>query len=165
MMSIIYSQFWPGAFFQNCWKSPAVSFAVSAPNTIDSHFSYVCLLSSVILLCHVSYLFFFLLQFCLLLPHLLIVWDFCLIHLGQNFFISWFTNPPTVIFQKVKKKNNFKKFFFLFIRLLDIICFVEFFFLKFCLCTFEDEFVKSDCPMQENYEIFKDLIQTVGLLY
>ena len=25
--------------------------------------------------------------------------------------------------------------------------------------------VKSDCPMQENYEIFKDLIQTVGLLY
>ena len=25
--------------------------------------------------------------------------------------------------------------------------------------------VKSDCPMQENYVIFKDLIQTVGLLY
>ena len=25
--------------------------------------------------------------------------------------------------------------------------------------------LKSDCPMQENYEIFKDLIQTVGLLY
>ena len=27
-----------------------------------------------------------------------------LIFLGQNFFISWFTNPPTVIFQKVGKK-------------------------------------------------------------
>ena len=25
--------------------------------------------------------------------------------------------------------------------------------------------LKNDCPMQENYEIFKDLIQTVGLLY
>ena len=26
---------------------------------------------------------------------------------------------------------------------------------------FEIDTVKSDCPMQENYEIFKDLIQTV----
>ena len=26
------------------------------------------------------------------------------IKLGQNFFISWFTNPPTVIFRKVEKK-------------------------------------------------------------
>ena len=25
--------------------------------------------------------------------------------------------------------------------------------------------VKNDCAMQENYEIFKDLIQTIGLLY
>ena len=25
--------------------------------------------------------------------------------------------------------------------------------------------VKGDCPMQENYEIFNDLIPTVGLLY
>ena len=23
--------------------------------------------------------------------------------LGQNYFIGWFTNPPTVIFQKVEK--------------------------------------------------------------
>ena len=29
----------------------------------------------------------------------------------------------------------------------------------------ESATVKSDCPMQENYEIFKDLIQTVGSLY
>ena len=33
------------------------------------------------------------------------------------------------------------------------------------MCIFESDTVKSDCPMQENYEIFKDLIQTVGLLY
>ena len=29
---------------------------------------------------------------------------------------------------------------------------------------FESDTVKSDCSMQENYEIFKDLIQAVGLL-
>ena len=32
------------------------------------------------------------------------------------------------------------------------------------MCIFESDTVKSDCPMQENFEIFKDLIQTVGLL-
>ena len=32
------------------------------------------------------------------------------------------------------------------------------------MCIFESATVKSDCPMQENYKIFKDLIQTVGLL-
>ena len=37
-------------------------------------------------------------------------------------------------------------------------------FLRFCLCT-QCHTVKSDCPFQENYEIFKDLIQTVGLLH
>ena len=30
---------------------------------------------------------------------------------------------------------------------------------------FESATVKSYCPMQENYEIFKDLIQTICLLY
>ena len=34
----------------------------------------------------------------------------------------------------------------------------------FCLCIFEIDTIKSDCPMQENDEIFKELIQTVGLL-
>ena len=29
-------------------------------------------------------------------------------------------------------------------------------FLRFCLCVFENDNVKSDCSMQENYEIFKD---------
>ena len=38
-------------------------------------------------------------------------------------------------------------------------------FLRFCLCIFETDTVEKDCPMQKNYAIFKDLIQTVGLLY
>ena len=37
--------------------------------------------------------------------------------------------------------------------------------MRFCLCIFENDTVKSDSSMQINYEIFKDLIQTVGLLY
>ena len=39
-------------------------------------------------------------------------------------------------------------------------------FLRFCLCIFESDTVKSDCPVQifrKNDEIFKDLIQTVGV--
>ena len=62
--SIIFPNFGQGPFSIIAGKSPAVSIAVCAPNTIDSHLSYVCLLSSVSLLCHVSYLL-FLLQFCL----------------------------------------------------------------------------------------------------
>ena len=40
-------------------------------------------------------------------------------------------------------------------------------FLRFCLCIFESDTVKNDCPIQilGNDEIFKDLIQTVGLPY
>ena len=71
---------------------------------------------------------------------------------------------PTVIFWKVEKNS---KIFFLFHPLtLNIICFVEKkIFLRFGLCIFENDTVKSDCPMEENIEIFKDLIQFVGLLY
>ena len=39
-------------------------------------------------------------------------------------------------------------------------------FLSFCPCIFESDTVKSDCPVQifrKNDEIFKDLIQTVGV--
>ena len=35
-------------------------------------------------------------------------------------------------------------------------------FLRLCLYIIESDTVKSDCPMQENCEIFKDLIQTVS---
>ena len=31
------------------------------------------------------------------------------------------------------------------------------------MCISESETVKNDCPMQENYEIFKDLMLTVSL--
>ena len=31
------------------------------------------------------------------------------------------------------------------------------------MCIFENDTVKSDCPMQESYDIFKDIIQTVGV--
>ena len=75
-------------------------------------------------------------------------------------------NPPTEIFRKVEKNNS--KLMFLFYPLtLNIICFVETnkIFLSFYLCIFESDTVESDCSMQENYEIFKDLIHTVGLLY
>ena len=71
--------------------------------------------------------------------------------LGQNFFISWFTNPPTVIFRKVGKKKLILKNFFLFYPpTLSIICFVEKknIFMKFCLCIFESDTVKSDSPVQ-----------------
>ena len=33
---------------------------------------------------------------------------------------------------------------------------------SFSVYIIESDTVKSDCPMQENYEIFKDLIQTVS---
>ena len=71
-------------------------------------------------------------------------------------------------FPESRKKINFNFFIFLFYPpTLNIICFVEKknIFLRVFLCIFEGDTVKSDCPMQENYEIFKDLIQTVGLLY
>ena len=74
-------------------------------------------------------------------------------------------NPPTVIFPEIRKKNSEIVLFYP--PTLNIICFVEKnnIFLRFCLCIFESATVKSDCPMQENCEKFKDLIQTVGLLY
>ena len=78
-------------------------------------------------------------------------------------------NPLTVIFLKVEKIIIISKFCFPFyLPTLNFICFVEKdnIFLRFCLIIFESDTVKSEYPMQENYEIFKDLnlIQTVGLL-
>ena len=89
---------------------------------------------------------------------------------GQNFFISWFSNLPTVIFQKVEKKNLVSKIFF-FILSTDSIYYLfrwKKIFLRFCLCIFESDTVKCDYPVQifwENDKLFKDLIQTVGLPY
>ena len=73
--------------------------------------------------------------------------------------------PSTVIFRKAEKKKILKLCLF-FIRRLKIL----FVLLKnnICLCNFESDTVKSDCPVQifrKNDKIFKDLIQTVGLPY
>ena len=76
-----------------------------------------------------------------------IVTEWIIPGLGQNFFISQFTNPPTVIFLKVEKKFNF--LFLFYPPTLNIICFVEKnnIFLRFCLCIFESDTVKRDCPV------------------
>ena len=58
---------------------------------------------------------------------------------GQNFFISWFTNPATVIFRKVEIKKLISKIIFIFYPLtLNIVCFVEIFFIYFwgSVCVF-----------------------------
>ena len=74
------------------------------------------------------------------------------------FFICWFTNPPTLIFRKVEKKKKFisKIIFLFYLPTLNIVCFVEKknIFLRFCLCIFESDTVKSDCPVQ----IFREMI-------
>ena len=43
-------------------------------------------------------------------------------------------------FRKKKFKHDIKKYIFV----------------RFCLCIFESDSVIKDCPMQKNYEIFKD---------
>ena len=45
--------------------------------------------------------------------------------LGQNFIISWFTNPPTVIFQKEEKKSILKIIFLFYQPTPNINCFFE----------------------------------------
>ena len=71
--------------------------------------------------------------------------------------------PPLCNFPESRKKNL--NFFLFCPPTLNIICFIVKIFLRFCLFIFESATVKSDCPVQENYEIFKDFKQTVGLLY
>ena len=80
-----------------------------------------------------------------------------------EFFYLLIYEPSYCNFPESRKKS----IFLFYPPTLNVICFVEknYIFLRFCLCIFESDTVKSDCPMQENYEIFKDLKQTVGLLY
>ena len=83
-------------------------------------------------------------------PWLLYAWYADCEHLGQNFFISWFTNPPIVIFCKVEKKLISKIIFIFYPPTLNIICFVEKnnIFLRFCLRIFESDTVIKwlSCP-------------------
>ena len=64
----------------------------------------------------------------------------------QNFFICLFTNPPSVIFRKVERKIISKIIFLFYPPTLSIICFLKK--MRFCLCIFETDIVKSDCPVQ-----------------
>ena len=68
-------------------------------------------------------------------------------------------NPPTVIFRNVHvEKKNSKIIFIFYPPTLNIICFVEKkFFFRFCLCIFESDTVKSDCPAQIFRKIMKCL--------
>ena len=87
-------------------------------------------------------------------------------YLGQNFSISCFTDTPTVIFLKVGKI----KYFFIFIlATLNIIFFVEksiYFWGSVCVFLRVALLKVIVLPrLLGNYEIFKDLILTAGLLY
>ena len=79
--------------------------------------------------------------------------------LRPDFFISWFTNPPTVIFRKLEKKNSF------FILSADskyyLFCWKNNIYLRFYLCIFESDIVKSDCPVQ----IFRKIIKYLKIWY
>ena len=59
-------------------------------------------------------------------------------------------NPPTIIFCKVEKKLITKIIFIFYPPTLNIICYLgkNNIFLRFCLCIFESDTVKSDCPVQ-----------------
>ena len=57
-------------------------------------------------------------------------------------------NPPTVLFRKVEKKIKLLKLFLYLFEINNI-------FLRFCLCIFESDTVKTDCPVQ----IFRRLIK------
>ena len=74
--------------------------------------------------------------------------------LGQNFLLVDLQNPPTVLFCKDK---NSKIIFLFYPPTLNIICFLEKgnIFLRFCLCNFESDTVKSNCPVQ----IFREMMK------
>ena len=69
-------------------------------------------------------------------------------------------NPPTVIFQIEEKKLISKKFFLFYPLTLNIICFIEKnnICLRFCLCIFESDTVKSDCPVQDLKILYRLLV-------
>ena len=73
--------------------------------------------------------------------------------------------PKTMSLRFSSKRRGTKKNYYLPTPNLFVLLKKKKYVFEFCLCSFESDTVKSDCPMQENYEIFKDLIQTVGLLY
>ena len=88
--------------------------------------------------------------------------------LGQNFFIILINEPSYCNFPESRKKINLisKKVFLFYPLTLNIICFVEknYIFLRFCLCNFESDTVKSDCPVQIFRKLMKFLKITLLVL-
>ena len=76
-----------------------------------------------------------------------------------EFFYLLIYKPSYCYFLESRKKRNLISIFFLFHPpTLNIICFVEKkIFLRFCLCIFESDTVKSDCPVQIFRKMIKDL--------
>ena len=66
-------------------------------------------------------------------------------------------NPPTVIFRKVEKKIISKIIFIFYPLTLNNISLVgkNYVYLRFCLCIFESDTGKGDCPVQ----IFRKMIK------
>ena len=92
--------------------------------------------------------------------------DLQLKRIWPKFFYELIYKPSYCL--ESRKNNLIYKIIFLFYpQTLNIICFVEKndTFLRFCLCIFESDTVKSDCPVQIFRKIMKDLIQTVDLPY
>ena len=83
--------------------------------------------------------------------------------------MSWFTNHPTVILGKVEKKLNFLNYFFSFYPpTVNIICFEEKIKIYFSgsVCVFLKVTLLKKIVLSRflaKCELFKDLIQTVGL--
>ena len=64
-----------------------------------------------------------------------------------------------------KKKKKFQNYFLFYPPTINSICFIGKK-MRFCLCIFESDTVKSDCPVQifrKMMKYYKDLIQTVGV--
>ena len=86
--------------------------------------------------------------------------------LRPEFFYWLIYEPSYCNFAKSRKKIKFNLYFFLFYPpTLNIICLVEKnFFLRFCLCIFESDTVKSDCLVQIFRKMMKHLKITLLVL-
>ena len=69
-------------------------------------------------------------------------------------------------FRKVEKKLFQKLFFYFIRRLLILIVWLKkiMFFFRFCLCIFESDTIKSDCPVQIFRKMMKYLKITLLVL-
>ena len=78
-----------------------------------------------------------------------------------NFFLYLLTNPHTVLFRKVEKNISFSLFY------PPTLCLIEKnnIFLRICMCIFESDTVKSDCPIQTFRKMMKYINTSLVLLF